>query len=252
MIFRFYLDIAVLDLESQKTHIHSTAVFGRTFTRHSMSSFFDTAQGITTLGAFVGAGIFAAGAFGPAVLRRVANSSILKDKAADRRTLAMQTVLALDDFVGACYAAVHDIPEFNPSDVEEFSFHEPDPVLILPKDGAWSLFDTELADQVLWLSNREKNLSRALDTIDLSEPAYGGFFERRQEGYARLAASALDLIARLLNEFDLTMPEKPDYYKQAEGFAEILRKVETGRSRTTAKVAAVETGSNVTQLFPVA
>ncbi len=217
-----------------------------------MSSFLDTTQGIMTLGAFVGAGIFAAGAFGPAVLRRIAKSSILMDKAAERRTLAMQTVLGLDEFVGACYAAVYDIPEFNSSDVEEFSFHEPDPVLVLPKDAAWSLFDAELAEQVLWLSSREKNLSRALDTIDLSEPAFGGFFERRQEGYARLAASALDLIARLLNEFDLTMPEKPDYYRQAEGFSEILRKVESGRARSTVKAPIVSTsGSNVTQLFPV-
>lgn len=50
-----------------------------------------------------------------------------------------------------------------------------------------------------------------------------GSFQRRIEGYARLAARAMDLFAHLSTKFDLTLPEKPDYNKQAEGRARNLR-----------------------------
>ncbi|MBY5905436.1 hypothetical protein HFO88_34845 [Rhizobium leguminosarum] len=89
--------------------------------------------------------------------------------------------------VGASYAAVRDIPEFNPMDEGEFAFHVPDPILSPPKD---------------------------------ARPGFDGFFEKRQEGYAGLAAEAMDLIERMFEKFGLTLPTKPDYYRQREGIAE--------------------------------
>ncbi|UIY27807.1 hypothetical protein LZK76_33675 (plasmid) [Rhizobium leguminosarum] len=37
---------------------------------------------------------------------------------------------------------------------------------------------------------------------------------------AGLAAEAMDLIERMLEKFGLTLPTKPDYYRQREGIAE--------------------------------
>ncbi|NYT32481.1 hypothetical protein [Rhizobium sp. WYCCWR 11128] len=217
-----------------------------------MTQFFETTQGIMAMGAFIGAGGLAAGSLLPIVIR-LAKSGINRRPKAEVRNLAMLTVLALDDFVGASYAAVHDMPEFNPMDEGQFAFHVPDPTLALPHDANWGLFNTELSEEILWLSNRVKTLSYALDSLDLSRPGYDGFFERRQEGYAGLAAEAMDIIERMLEEFDLTLPAKPDYYRQREGLVSAVQKAgENNSRRQKARTLAHPSGSNVLQLFPKA
>ncbi|MGO7633788.1 hypothetical protein [Rhizobium leguminosarum] len=217
-----------------------------------MTQFFETTQGIMAMGAFIGAGGLAAGSLLPIVIR-LAKSGINRRPKAEVKNLAMLTVLALDDFVGASYAAVHDMPEFNPMDEGQFAFHVPDPTLALPQDANWGLFNTELSEEILWLSNRVKTLSYALDSLDLSRPGYDGFFERRQEGYAGLAAEAMDIIERMLEEFDLTLPAKPDYYRQREGLVSAVQKAgESNSQRSKARTLAHPSGSNVLQLFPKA
>ncbi|MBY2905537.1 hypothetical protein [Rhizobium leguminosarum] len=217
-----------------------------------MTQFFETTQGIMAMGALIGAGGLAAGSLLPIVIR-LAKSGINRRPKAEVRNLAMLTVLALDDFVGASYAAVHDMPEFNPMDEGQFAFHVPDPTLALPRDANWGLFNTELSEEILWLSNRVKTLSYALDSLDLSRPGYDGFFERRQEGYAGLAAEAMDIIERMLEEFDLTLPGKPDYYRQREGLVSAVQKAgENNSQRPKARTVAHPSGSNVLQLFPKA
>lgn len=204
------------------------------------------------MGALIGAGGLAAGSLLPIVIR-LAKSGINRRPKAEVRNLAMLTVLALDDFVGASYAAVHDMPEFNPMDEGQFAFHVPDPTLALPREANWGLFNTELSEEILWLSNRVKTLSYALDSLDLSRPGYDGFFERRQEGYAGLAAEAMDIIERMLEEFDLTLPGKPDYYRQREGLVSAVQKAgENTSQRPKARTVAHPSGSNVLQLFPKA
>jgi hypothetical protein len=215
-----------------------------------LTQFFETTQGIMAMGALIGAGSLAAGAFIPTIIQFV-KSGIDRRPKGGARNLAMMTVLALDDFVGASYAAVHDIPEFNPMDEGEFAFHVPDPVLALPKDADWDLFNTELSDEILWLSNRVKNLNYALDSLDLSSPGYNGFFEKRQEGYASLAAEAMDLVERMLEEFGLTLPTKPDYYSQREGLVSTIQSAgERSSRRRKTGTAVPSNGSNVLQLFP--
>ncbi|MBX5181147.1 hypothetical protein HJB86_03875 [Rhizobium sp. NZLR3b] len=215
-----------------------------------MTQFFETTQGIMAMGAFIGAGSLAAGSLLPNVIRLV-KTGINRRPKAETRNLAMMTVLALDDFVGGSYAAVHDMPEFNPIDEGEFVFHVPDPTLVLPANANWNIFDAELSDEILWLSNRVKNLSYALDSLDLSKPRYGGFFERRQEGYANLAAEAMDIIERMLKEFDLTLPAKPDYYRQREGLVSAIQKAgQSGSRRRKPGAPASSNGSNVLELFP--
>lgn len=216
-----------------------------------MTDFFSTTQGIMTLGALIGAGGVAAGASSRHLLK--IGKQILRpgQKVIDSRNLAMLTVLALDDFVGACYAAVHDRPEFNPADEIEFAFHVPEPILALPKDADWRLLGEALGDQVMWLNNRARNLENALDSLDLSKADHDGFFERRVEGYARLAASAMDLIACIGDKFQLSLPEKPEYYRQAEGLSKMLQHVERASKRKAeASKAAADQGNNVTPLFP--
>lgn len=215
-----------------------------------MTQFFETTQGIMAMGAFIGAGGLAAGSLFPIVIR-LAKSGIDRRPKAEARNLAMMTVLTLDDFVGASYAAVHDMPEFNPMDEGEFAFHVPDPTLALPQGANWGLLDPELSEEILWLSNRVKTLSYALDSLNLSRPGYDGFFERRQEGYAGLAAEAMDIIERMLEEFDLTLPAKPDYYRQREGLVSAIQKAgENNSRRRKAGTLAHSNGSNVLQLFP--
>ncbi|RWY64672.1 hypothetical protein [Rhizobium sp. WSM1325] len=217
-----------------------------------MTQFFETTQGIMAMGALIGAGGLAAGSLLPIVIR-LAKSGINRRPKAEVRNLAMLTVLALDDFVGASYAAVHDMPEFNPMDEGQFAFHVPDPTLALPREANWGLFNTELSEEILWLSNRVKTLSYALDSLDLSRPGYDGFFERRREGYAGLAAEAMDIIERMLEEFDLTLPGKPDYYRQREGLVSAVQKAgENNSQRPKARTVAHPSGSNVLQLFPKA
>lgn len=159
----------------------------------------------------------------------------------------------MDDFVGSSYSAVHDTPEFNPMNEDEFVFHTPDPVLALPSPDRLELLDEEIADEIMWLGNRVLNLGRALDALDLSARNFDGFFERRREGYAVLAAQAMDLIDRLVSEYALRMPDKPDYYRQREDFVRVLQSSgESRQSTRTARQVNKTTGSNVTQLFPKA
>ncbi|TBA53910.1 hypothetical protein [Rhizobium ruizarguesonis] len=215
-----------------------------------MTQFFETTQGIMAMGALIAAGGFTVGACFPTVIQ-LARKQINRRPRSEARNLAMMTVLALDDFVGASYAAVRDTPEFNPMDEGEFAFHVPDPVLSLPKDADWKLFTTELSDEVLWLSNRVKNLNYALDSLDLSRPGFDGFFEKRQEGYAGLAAEAMDLIERMLEEFGLTLPTKPDYYRQREGLVSAIQSVgERSSGRRATGTVTQSNGSNILQLFP--
>ncbi|NEH35731.1 hypothetical protein [Rhizobium ruizarguesonis] len=215
-----------------------------------MTQFFETTQGIMAMGALIAAGGFTVGACFPTVIQ-LARKQINRRPRSEARNLAMMTVLALDDFVGASYAAVRDTPEFNPMDEGEFAFHVPDPVLSLPKDADWKLFTTELSDEILWLSNRVKNLNYALDGLDLSRPGFDGFFEKRQEGYAGLAAEAMDLIERMLEDFGLTLPTKPDYYRQREGLVSAIQSVgERSSGRRATGTVTQSNGSNVLQLFP--
>jgi hypothetical protein len=220
-------------------------------TRYLLTDFFSTAQGMITLGALIGASSFALGAGA----RSIATGGNLlltpARKQKHARSLAMQTVLALDDYVGSCYAAVLDKPEFNPADQIEFAFHVPEPVLKLPRDADWWLLGEELGEDIMWFSNRAANLENALNSLDLSKSGHDGFFERRIEGYARLAARAMDLIARVCGEFDLSMPEKPDYYRQADGLARILRSVESvAAQKAEALRTDVHEPTNITPLFP--
>lgn len=67
----------------------------------------------------------------------------------------------------------------------------------LPKDVDWHLLGGNLGNEMLWLANRVVNLENALESLDLSKNDHDGFFERRIEAYAHLAARAMDLIARL-------------------------------------------------------
>jgi hypothetical protein len=215
-----------------------------------VTDFFSSTQGIMTLGAVIGTGTFALGAAGHS-MGRLAKFLRPGQKQNDARSLAMLTVLALDDYVGACYSAVHDKPEFNPADQVEFAFHLPEPVLVLPKDADWQLLGSDLGEEILWFSNRVANLENALESLDLSKNDHDGFFERRIEGYARLAARAMDLIARISDEFGLIMPEKPEFYRQADGLSRILRGVESAAAKKVDDTKSSELGqTNITPLFP--
>jgi hypothetical protein len=61
----------------------------------------------------------------------------------------------------------------------------------------------------------------------------------------------MDLIERLLAQFDLRLPDKPDYYRQREGFAAVVQSAGERLSRRKKPAPKVlSPGSNITQLFP--
>lgn len=171
----------------------------------------------------------------------------------DTRSLAMQAVLSLDDFVGACYAAAHDSPEFNPSDSGEFAFHTDDPVLSFPKDVDWRALKPDLADELMWMPNRVRNVSDALESLDISPPDFDFLFERRQEAFASLGLRALDLIDKLCTIYGLKPPQRPAYYRPRDGLtAKVAQMNAFWNRRLQAQKNLPKETSNVTPLFGVA
>ena len=216
-----------------------------------MMQFFETTQGTMILGSMIAVLGVLLGFVGASVLvvgrrKRVTYRS----RSAVRRDLAMRTILALDDFVGAAYAAVHDTPEFNPDDPGQFVFHADDPSLVLPKDVDWQVFGTELADEIQWLPNRIQNVTDGLDALDLSYPGYSDFFQHRQEGFSQLGLEALYLIDRLCEATGVKRPVRPAYYHPDTGFRKKVGEIEAFWQRRQGSQANVPSeGSNVTPLF---
>ncbi|MBP1859979.1 hypothetical protein [Rhizobium herbae] len=172
--------------------------------------------------------------------------------AAEVRQLALRTVIALDEFVGACQAAVNDTPEFNPSDPSEFVFHVEDPRLALPRDAEWSIMRTDVVEQLLWMPNRIRNVLDALDSLDIVPPAFDELFERREEDFSRLGLRALDLIQTISAEYELPIPERPAYYDPRREFQNRIQTIADARSRRR-EAGMGHKGddvSNITPLFP--
>ena len=61
----------------------------------------------------------------------------------------------------------------------------------------------------------------------------------------------MDLIACISDQFQLTLPEKPAYYRQAEGLSKVLHNVESvAQRRAEALKGSAGQETNVTPLFP--
>jgi hypothetical protein len=173
--------------------------------------------------------------------------------ALEARQLAVRTVIALDEFVGACHAAVSDTPEFNPADPSEFVFHIDDPRLNLPRDVEWSVLQPDLAEQILWMPNRLRNVLDGLDSLEVIPPAFDDLFERREEDFSRLGVRALDLIETLSSEYKLQKPERPAYYDPRADFLRRITRITQARHRRQEGEAAQKgETSNITPLFPKA
>lgn len=170
--------------------------------------------------------------------------------AVEARQLAVRTIIALDEFVGACHAAVSDNPEFNPADPLEFAFHVEDPRLSLPRDVEWGMLQPDLVEQLMWMRNRVRNVLDGLDSLDIASPAFGDLFERREEDFSRLGIRALDLIETIRSKYKLQNPERPSYYDPRSDFqGRIDRISEARRRRKAGKVAETGEATNVTPLF---
>ncbi len=162
----------------------------------------------------------------------------------------MRTVIALDDFVGACQAAVNDTPDFNPADPGEFVFHTEDPHLVLPRDVDWNILKPELVEELLWMPRRVRNVLDALDSLDIEPPVFNHLFERREEDFSRLGLRALDLIEMISSEYDIVKPDRPSYHDPRRDFQERVDVILTSRNRRR-EVEVIPKGeaSNITPLF---
>ncbi|CAH0343202.1 hypothetical protein [Rhizobium sp. CECT 9324] len=213
--------------------------------------FFETAQGTMVLGsliAIMGVLFGLGGAILVGLSRRL--RLVRHPKPSMQRDIAMRTILALDDFVGEAYMAVHDTPEFNPNDLGEFVFHADSPLFVLPSNVDWSEIKQELAEELQWLPNRVQNVVDGLQSLDLSLPGNGDFFQHRQEDFSRLGLDALFLIDRLSAAYGVKRPERPPYYSPEAGFRKKIAETEAFWRRRRSSLSAVpQDGSNVTPLF---
>ncbi|WP_428424080.1 hypothetical protein [Pararhizobium sp.] len=207
--------------------------------------------------ALLGAGLTLAGVAAGWLIsmlsQRGASRSAQRGAAAlEARQLAVRSVIALDDFVGACQAAVNDTAEFNPADPTEFVFHAEDPRLFLPRDAEWSVMKPDIAEQLLWMPNRIRNVLDGLDSLDIVPPGFDDLFERREEDFSRLGIHALDLIETISFEYAFPKPERPSYYDPRQDFQGRIDKILDARNRGR-KVGFLlknDDESNITPLFP--
>lgn len=145
----------------------------------------------------------------------------------DARHLALRTILALDDYVGQCYTAAFDSPEFDPRDETKFQFRDGTvPDLKLPEDADWRLLEPRLMEDVMWLPSHHQTNTDALNSLDVFPPDWDDYFERRAEGYAKLGKRALGLIGRLCCEYGIREPERPEYYDPKEGFGRKIAEID--------------------------
>jgi hypothetical protein len=216
-----------------------------------MNEFFASGFGFMSAGAVIGITGVLVGVLAAKLPRWLAGRR--QDSGADSaaaRALAMRAVLALDDLVGACYAAANDDPEFNPDDPGEFVFHTGEPTIVLPRDVDWMMLGPAFADEIQWIPNRTRNIMEALESLDISPPDYDDYFERRREGYSRLGLRAIELMERLCEAYRIPMPERPDYYSPREGFVQKISAMEDlWKRRRKARENLPKSPTNVTPLF---
>jgi hypothetical protein len=216
-----------------------------------LSAFLNSTHGTIFLGAAIALIGVLVGWIISAPLKRNASRAQTKAKHdAAARDLAMRTVLALDDFVGGCYAAAHDEPEFNPADPGDFILHTDDPTLVLPRDANWALLKPDMIDEVIWLPNRLRNAVEALESLDISSPDFGDYFEHRAEEFSRLGLRALDLMEALSAAYSVPRPERPAFYRPRDGMqAKVTEMTALWSRRHKVQRAIANETSNVTPLF---
>lgn len=202
---------------------------------------------------FLGAGLVLAGVVAGALITILCTKFSTQPRrgiigAAEARQVALRTVIALDDFVGACHAAVNDMPEFNPADPSEFLFHVEDPRLNLPRDVDWIVLDQDLGEQLQWMPNRIRNVMDGLDSLDGPSLALEVLFERREEDFARLGLRALDLMAAISARYDCGLPQRPTHFDPRQHFLDRIAAVAESRGRRLAATRRGNEVSNVTYL----
>lgn len=216
-----------------------------------MSALLNSTQGTIFLGAAIALiGVLVGWLIAVPLKRGTSRTQARAKHDAAARDLAVRTVLALDDFVGGCYAAAHDEPEFNPADPGDFILHTDDPTLILPRDPNWALLKPELIDEVIWLPNRLRNAVEALESLDISSPDFGDYFEHRSEEFSRLGLRALDLMEALSAAYSVPRPERPAFYRPRDGMqAKVAEMTALWSRRNRVQRAIANETSNVTPLF---
>lgn len=216
-----------------------------------MIQFLETNQGLLAIIALVAVCCVVLG-WGLATIAISVRTARLGRRASEyeARLLAVRTVIALDDFVGACYAAANDSPEFNPSDPGDFIFRMDDPELVLPADIDWTVLSPELADDILWMPYRVRNVMDGLESLNIDQPGLDKFFEHRQEDFSRLGLRALNLIDKFCLAYDLTPPARPAYYEPRAALAQKVEDmVDLRNRRRAARSRPASEPTNVTALF---
>jgi hypothetical protein len=218
---------------------------------HPLIQFLETNQGYLAIIALAAVCGIALGWGLAAMAMSVRNARMRRrDSEQEARLLAVRTVIALDDFVGACYAAANDSPEFNPSDPGDFMFHMDDPELVLPADIDWMVLNPELVDDILWMPYRIRNVMDGLESLNIDPPGLEKYFEHRQEDFSRLGLRALDLIEKFCVAYDLIPPDRPAYYEPRAALAQkVDEMVDLRNRRRAARSRPTSEPSNITSLF---
>jgi hypothetical protein len=144
----------------------------------------------------------------------------------DAEYLAMRLVLVFDEFITACYNAVHDPLLQDQEGCSESTVA--DPMLSLPTDGDYKALPRHLMFQIMSMPSKLDGIREGMaSAYEFSGPPdYEEFFEYRREHWSKLGLEALELIDALCREYRIPSPDRPEYYEPRASFQKELVEIE--------------------------
>lgn len=140
--------------------------------------------------------------------------------------LAMRLVIVFDGLVSECYAVVHDPLAQDQEGCSVSTVGHP--TLSLPTDGDYKALPRRLMYQILSMPSKLDGIGEGLSSAwDISGPPdYEEFFEYRREHWSKLGLEALELIEALGREYQIPLPDRPDYYDPKQSFLKEIADVQ--------------------------
>lgn len=144
------------------------------------------------------------------------------------RYLAIRLVTTLDTFILNCSDVASDHGEAD--ERGDYGTTAPVPALILPDDVEWKSLEPSILYDVMALPNQidlaDRSISFVADMI-ATPPDYSEFFNERQERYARLGLTALEIANKLRTQFEIPVFNiRNDHWDFQTAFEETIIRIE--------------------------
>lgn len=137
----------------------------------------------------------------------------------DAEFLAIRVVLLLEDMIGNAYNVIHD-----PCSEDSQGYTSPTvaspPDLVLPPDGNYKAFSSQLMYRVLSLPSRLSSIKEGLSSVwnIASGPDYEEYFNYRSRELSTLGIEAIEVARELCQEYSITPPPRPQHYDPEADF----------------------------------